>query len=142
MIEIIVDGTPRSLQASSRGREQWKCEVQQSAESRMEHRERLQWCDVSVRIVHFCFDWKLTDGDLDNIAKPILDAISGVVFFDDCQIQQLHMRRTDLRKNRLTIVEGASSILVERLEQAYEDESNLGFVYIAVDTMIDHTRLA
>ena len=31
--------------------------------------------------------------DLDNFAKPILDGLTGVVWFDDRQIDDLHIRR-------------------------------------------------
>ena len=34
----------------------------------------IQWTDVSATILHFCPEWG-AQGDLDNIAKPILDAL-------------------------------------------------------------------
>lgn len=142
MLEVIVDGTPRSLQAKSQGKELWKTKVRTCAEQQISSDSRLDFTDVTVWIVHYCFNWKSTSGDLDNIAKPILDGISTVAFFDDNQIQQLHMRRTDLAKNKVTIVEGASALLAERLQRAYTDDADPGFVYIAVTDAIDHERLS
>jgi len=33
-------------------------------------------------------------GDLDNLAKSILDALNGVIWIDDSQIESLHVRKT------------------------------------------------
>lgn len=38
-------------------------------------------------------------GDLDNFAKPALDALEGLVYVNDRQIVELHMRRFDDKHN-------------------------------------------
>jgi hypothetical protein len=142
MLELIVEGTPRSLQGSRAGIADWKEVVRAAADVAYPDRDvRIDYVDVSARILHFCFDWGDNAGDLDNIAKPILDAIAGVVFFNDNQVTEVLLRRTDLERHDLTEIEGASPLLAERIERALQDEDPLGFVYIAVSTEVDHRRL-
>lgn len=142
MIEFVVDGTPRSLQSSSTGRDQWKGEVRQAARAVVGEGERIDFVDVAVRIVHFCFEWADTAGDLDNIAKPILDAMIGTVFFNDNQVVQLFLRRTALKGRGLTEIVGATPTLAARLDDALASESSRDFVYVSVnDAPIDHGRL-
>ena len=142
MPEFIVEGTPRSMQASSRGREDWKGAVQSAARDAIVEAERIEFVDVSSRIFHFCFDWGDNSGDLDNIAKPILDAISGVIFFNDNQVTELVLGRTDLRRHEIFEIEGASPLLADRIDRAIVSGDGLGFVYVSVDTEVDHRSLS
>jgi hypothetical protein len=140
LVEFVVDGTPRSLQGSSRGIEAWKDVVREAARRATNDREhRVDYIDVAVRIFHYCFDWGDNDGDLDNIAKPILDAMCGEAIFNDNQVRHLTLRRTDLRQHGLTQIDGATPLLAERLERALSDEG--GFVYIAVEHDAAHGRM-
>lgn len=139
MPEIIVEGTPRSLQGSRRGLTDWMAHVRAAAERAYpEREERLDFVDVSARILHFCFDWGDTDGDLDNIAKPILDALAGILFFNDSQIKELVLRRTDLQARALTTIDRATPLLAERIDRALRTSDGSGFVYVAVGTDADH----
>lgn len=142
MVEFVVEGTPRSQQTSSDGKAEWKRAVAGSAEVAMQTKgaERIEYVDISVRILHFCFDWADTAGDLDNIAKPIIDAMSLVVFFNDNQVRELFLRRTDLAQAEVLQIEGATPLLAARLELALSKGSG-GFVYIAVHSGIDHRSL-
>jgi hypothetical protein len=141
MPEFIVEGTPRSLQGSRRGIDEWKEVVRGAASAAIEETDRIDYVDVSARIIHFCFNWADNSGDLDNIAKPILDAVAGVAFFNDNQVTELVLRRTDLQRQEITEVVGATPLLAERIERAIEAADGLGFVYIAVSTEVDHGRL-
>lgn len=138
MNEFIVEGTPRSLQGSSAGIREWQATVREAAVTAISDENRLDYADVSARILHFCFEWGGTSGDLDNIAKPILDAIAGVAFFNDNQITQLLLRRTDLQRHGVTVIEGATPLLAARIGRAIETMGGGGFVYVAVDENIDH----
>lgn len=141
-LEFIVEGTPRSLQGSARGVNEWKDIVRKAAQAASgDAYDRIEMVDVSARIIHFCFDWTDTSGDLDNIAKPILDAIAGVAFFNDNQITQLFLRRTDLGRHGVTQVDGATPLLAERIDDALQRSYGLGFVYIVVSASVDHGRL-
>ena len=141
MNEFIVEGTPRSLQASPKGKREWMEAVRAAAYEAIGEGDRINSVDVSARIFHFCFDWGNNSGDLDNIAKPILDAAAGVAFFNDNQVTQVVLRRTDLYRHEISEVSGATPLLAERLERAIKSGDGLGFVYIAVDTHVDHERL-
>ena len=104
--------------------------------------ERIDFVDVWVRIAHYCFDWSDNSGDLDNIAKPILDAMCGIAIFNDNQVKELLLRRTDLRQHQLTAIVGATPLLATRLDKAIAaPDGDPGFVYIAVGTRIEHGRL-
>lgn len=138
----MVEGTPRSLQASGRGKALWKEDVKAAAEAAMAGKERFDFVDVSVRILHFCFEWADTDGDLDNIAKPIIDAMCLVVLFNDNQVRQVLLRRTDLARDKVTEIEGATPALAAKIQEALASSGGAtGFVHVTVDDKIDHRRL-
>ncbi len=48
---------------------------------------------VHLSVTHVFFG---VSGDLDNLAKPVLDALKGLVYEDDRQITDLTMRKRDL----------------------------------------------
>lgn len=51
--------------------------------------------------------------DVDNMPKPILDALNGLVYVDDRQITDLVCRKRD--RNRDLLFENPSSMLLEAL---------------------------
>ena len=51
-------------------------------------------CKVEI---DFYFD-NNRKNDLDNFAKPILDAMSALVYCDDCQVVDLHLKKTVIEK--------------------------------------------
>jgi hypothetical protein len=83
MLEIVVDGTPRSLQGRGPGRNEWKGVVGQAARESIGRDARIDYDDVWIRILHFCRAWGDLSGDLDNIAKPIIDALLLIAIFND-----------------------------------------------------------
>lgn len=48
---------------------------------------------VEVHITHYA---EVIAGDLDNLTKPIQDALQGVVFLNDRQVRDLRGRRRDI----------------------------------------------
>jgi Holliday junction resolvase RusA-like endonuclease len=52
---------------------------------------RVMECPVEVEITF----WRKTRGraDLDNLSKCCLDALKGIVFSDDCQVVELHLKK-------------------------------------------------
>ncbi len=117
-------------------------QVRVAAEAATPDGERIEHVDVTIRILHFCFDWGETQGDLDNIAKPIIDAMCLVTIFNDNQAKEILLRRTDLLRVGITEVLGATPLLAERIGRALAEETpRLGFVYVAVDTVVEHGRL-
>jgi hypothetical protein len=142
--ELIVEGTPRSLQGSGRGITAWKKVVMSAASQQLAHFDlSIQFVDVGVRIVHFTHDWGANDGDLDNIAKPILDALrdSPGAFFNDNQVKELLLRRIEWGSKNISNVENASPTLAQRLEAAVTGAEPRDFVYIAITTALALERL-
>jgi crossover junction endodeoxyribonuclease RusA len=92
--ELVIPGTPVSLQASARSRERWKARVRAVAEVVVPEEDQLNgllYRDLRVWVVYFHLGEM--DGDLDNIAKPLLDGLTGAVWSNDRQIARLTLRR-------------------------------------------------
>lgn len=71
--------------------------------------------------------------DVDNMIKPILDALNGTVYMDDRLVSQVIARRTRLYGG--LVIEGATEALAEGLEHGRD------FVYVAVRDAPDHGRM-
>ena len=62
--------------------------------------------DVAVAISYFCFDpWadRRDSLDVDNVPKPILDALKGLVYLDDKQVIDVVCRRRNLHDDLLGV---------------------------------------
>jgi crossover junction endodeoxyribonuclease RusA len=81
--EVCVHGQPVSAQTARRQALQaWKHRVREACEK--------VWADqppiedqVIIRVTHYC---ETVIGDVDNLTKPIQDALQGVVYQDDRQV--------------------------------------------------------
>jgi crossover junction endodeoxyribonuclease RusA len=79
--EFIIDGPPVSQQARRRERVlQWKQEVRRAAQQVWPAGELPVTEPVMIAITHFYGDASM---DIDNIPKPVLDALKGLVYVDD-----------------------------------------------------------
>ena len=80
MTEFVVVGTPLSQQASSWRRAIWKAQVAAEASATANF-----WVHrlVEGHVAYFC---PVLGVDIDNIVKPILDAMKGILYEDDRQI--------------------------------------------------------
>lgn len=69
---------------------------------RKDFRVRPRWgdFDVAIRMEHLGEAPRL---DLDNLAKALLDALKGFVFFDDMQIARLLVERAPGERDRILI---------------------------------------
>lgn len=95
--EFRIDQAPVSQQARRRKlRDEWRETVRRSAEQYWPTEESPAAGRLMVTIVHFYEGIGL---DVDNIPKPILDGIKGLVYGDDRQITDLVCRKRDLREN-------------------------------------------
>ncbi len=91
--DFVIPGPPVSQQGRARAKARWRQDVERAA--------RAQWTGggpdggaVSVTITYFF----VSDApDVDNVPKPILDALNGLVFVDDRQVTDLLSRKRDLR---------------------------------------------
>ena len=85
---------------------------------------------VSLEITHFYIDAQL---DVDNLLKPIMDALKGVIFLDDRQVTDLLCRKRNLRLGLR--VENPSSVLARALRRGND------FLYVAVMEAPDQKEL-
>lgn len=93
--DFAVPGIPVSAQTrNNEAKQRWKDTVRGIAEANWPDPSLVLIEDVSVLIIFF-YEGE-TDLDLDNIAKPILDALVNVVYHDDQQVAQLTLRKTNL----------------------------------------------
>jgi len=90
--EFIVDGPPVSQQARRRDRiDAWKETVRNAAKHYWPLGGEPVSADVQLKVTYFYLST-----DIDNIVKPIQDAMNGLVYLDDRQITDLIVRKRDL----------------------------------------------
>jgi hypothetical protein len=77
--------------------------------------------------------YKGTAADVDNIIKPIQDALKGLVYMDDGQVTDVVVRKRSL-EGSLT-VEDPSEVLAEGFDRGRE------FLYVVVRKAPDQRRL-
>ena len=97
-LEFIVVGPPVSLNADPAPKRKWKERVNRAAKSSWKPSAAVIE-DVAVLIDYFCYD--TTPGrtgwiDVDNVPKPVLDALEGLVFKNDNQVIDIACRRRNL----------------------------------------------
>ncbi len=91
--EFIVDGPPVSQQARRRELvREWKQAVKDAAQHLWAD-EQLPSKDFVVLTIIYFYD--TIDMDVDNIPKPISDALNGLVYIDDKQITDCIVRKRD-----------------------------------------------
>jgi crossover junction endodeoxyribonuclease RusA len=133
-MEFIVRGAPRSVNASPHSRNLWRDRVAEAARNQLEPNHLLIEEEISIVVLYFYRGQGSLD--VDNIGKPLIDALKGVVFRDDVQISELLVRKTSVAES-LSLT-GASPILTEAFERMSQQRSD--FVYIRVDPAPDHSR--
>jgi crossover junction endodeoxyribonuclease RusA len=100
--EFVVEGPPVSQQTRRRARRQaWVDELRRRAMSRWPAGEPPVPGAIQVGMTHI---FTGVAGDLDNLAKPVLDALKGLVYEDDRQVTDLTMRKRDLGRDLRTDV--------------------------------------
>ncbi|MET7245974.1 RusA family crossover junction endodeoxyribonuclease [Methylobacterium sp. EM32] len=93
-LEFMVRATPRSLQSSSKAKEAWKSMVGEVVRDRIAARREFTFLDrrpLSVTI--FYFPPAPMQGDVDNIVKPILDGMWGIVYPDDQVVERVIVQK-------------------------------------------------
>ncbi|WP_420723317.1 RusA family crossover junction endodeoxyribonuclease [Hwanghaeella sp. LZ110] len=91
-IEVIVLGTPISLQATGgRSKKQWKDSIVEAL--RIELPKDCFLSDERLDVTIYIFPDGEMEADLDNVIKPILDAMVKVVYLDDNQVDRIVAQR-------------------------------------------------
>lgn len=129
--EFVVRGVPLSLQASAQSQRRWRAYVRAAAGARLPADHWAAEGDLSVTIVFFSPGPSTID--IDNMAKPILDALNRYLWIDDRQVLQLLCRKTDLRL--------VPSFNNPSHELAAALDTGGAFVYVKVASEIRHEEL-
>jgi crossover junction endodeoxyribonuclease RusA len=124
VLEFVVRGTPISTGASRRSKAKWRAKVSAAATTALGNDYAVVADVVRATVVAFYVD---TDLDLDNILKPILDAMNGLVYVDDFQVTNIVAAKRDVAGSY--VLTDASPVLVEQLA-AWESGD---LVLVAVD---------
>jgi Holliday junction resolvase RusA-like endonuclease len=93
-LEIVIDATPVSAQSSSSSKDAWKSLVAEGTRRRLNELTDWYWLErqpLSVTIYYFP-DAPM-EGDIDNIVKPILDAMKAIVYHDDDVVERVLVQR-------------------------------------------------
>ena len=130
--EFIVAGVPLSdLSDNDPARERWRRQVKAAAAAEWPRGAKPIVSPVSAVIAYFHAGD--SDLDVDNIPKLILDALKGLTYVDDRQIEQLTIRRTRVVPGEVLT---AGSLLI-----AGDTEIVPPFVYIRLDQPPNHAEL-
>jgi len=130
-LEITIKGPPVSQQTKRRSRlQEWKADVAEAALSQIPHEFTITDEEVSVTITYFYED---ESPDVDNIIKPIQDALKGIVYYDDEQVVDTKARKRKIDGSYT--IRGVSS----KILQAFSIGDN--FLHIKVEDAPDQTDL-
>lgn len=90
-IEFVVPGTPPSLGASAASRTAWKERVKGESLHRLPEGH---WAsDGRIAVTLFYFPEGPMEGDVDNIVKTTLDALTRHIYIDDGQVERVLVQR-------------------------------------------------
>lgn len=125
MLEFVVMGTPVSLSGSAEAKRFWQQRVTRAAEEARKDWVPSAFDALVLRVAYFYV--YAPAADLDNIVKPLQDALKGVAFVDDIQVVDLiaSMRRKGV-SDRVP--------MTELLANAFDGGSD--FIYVAVDRAV------
>jgi hypothetical protein len=130
--DVIVIGTPVSVQASSASKTRWKAAVAAAAQAVWPAGGPPLTDKLQIQIT--CFHNSAPPLDPDNMLKPIQDALIGIVYADDSQLTDTHGSLRDI--NGRYLLPGASLVVVAALVAGEP------FVHIRVDAAPDQGRLS
>ena len=121
--EFTIQGPPVSHQTRNRARlQQWKNDVRAAAQARVVAGAAPCPDPVQIAITYY---YEGDSPDVDNIIKPIQDALNGVVFIDDAQVAETKSRKRPL--NGSYQIKGASGVLLQGFA------TGIGFLHIRVE---------
>lgn len=90
-IEFVVFGTPISLQGSAKSKRAWKAQVKEASYDALP--EGHFWFEGEVSVTIFYFPETTMEGDIDNLAKMIIDTLSGHILKSDRQVARVVIQR-------------------------------------------------
>jgi Holliday junction resolvase RusA-like endonuclease len=131
LFEFTIKGPPLSQQAKSASRNRWKTAVAAAASAKVHAGDTPTNADVAIKITYY---YEGDTPDVDNIIKPIQDALIGIVYVDDAQVVQAVSSKT--RIDGSFKIRGASAELL----LAFSNRD--AFIHILVTTPPDMSVLS
>jgi Holliday junction resolvase RusA-like endonuclease len=132
-VEFIVVGTPVSQQTKNRTHlAAWRAAVAAEAQTAMPPGANPTPDNVEVQVVYY-YETGPALLDVDNLVKPIQDAMNGVVYVDDAQVTDCTSSKRDIN--------GRFEVRHMRLALALGFVQGGEFVYVSVRDAPDPTRL-
>jgi len=104
LFEFVVEGPAVSLRASKKSRQsrlryqKWVMFVRRAAEREWPTDVKPTGSDVEVTISNYHTE---TPPDVDNIIKPILDALKGLVYRDDVQVHKVTSQKFEMPRETI-----------------------------------------
>lgn len=133
-LEFFVAATPVSLQGSPKSKTRWKATVTQAARERVRATDELGFIDRRpLGLIIYYFPSAPMEGDVDNIVKPIMDALIHIACRDDKDIERVLVQKFEPQ------VEWDFSDPSDQLAAALDTASPV--VYIRVDDDLSWRRL-
>lgn len=120
---------PKSLGAEPKRKQWYQERVRAQARAHLSN-DMLRTDNLYVRIIWF--HGEKVQGDTDNIIKPILDALNGVVYADDRQIIKCVSERVDTTKDFTLSEAPASAQVYSELLSLLSDEQIKHVLYVEV----------
>jgi crossover junction endodeoxyribonuclease RusA len=108
-LEVIVKGTPVSLAGSSQSIKAWRQHIQDAIRPNLPEGHFAAEGPVQVTVYFFAVD--PVRFDIDNIVKPIFDAMKQLVFVDDRQVERLVVQKFE--PHRPFTFASASAVLAD-----------------------------
>jgi crossover junction endodeoxyribonuclease RusA len=130
--EFVIEGPPVSQQTRRRARlRSWVAEVRRRAREEWPTGALPATGSIKVTVTYL---YDVDARDVDNLAKPILDALKDLVFVDDDQVTDLIARKRNLA-NELR-VENPSPVLAAGLDLGVQ------FLHVLIEQASDQELLA
>jgi hypothetical protein len=130
--EFVIEGPPVSQQTRRRARRRaWIQEIRGVIIDRWPADEPPALGPIRVIVTYVYAEVAV---DLDNLAKPVLDALKGLVYQDDGQITDIAMRKRDVARDLR--ISTPSPILLDALRRGKE------FLHVVVEEAPDQGLMA
>ena len=125
-IEFVVRGTPVSLQTKRRATmDDWRSRIRQASYEVLPEGHFAS--DGRIAVTIYYFPATQMQGDIDNIVKPVLDALCRHVYLDDRQVERVVVQKFE--PNRFATFASSSNIL----RAAVEDVKPIVYISISDD---------
>jgi crossover junction endodeoxyribonuclease RusA len=93
-LEFFVAASPISSQGSAASKQRWKTSIEAAARARIRETIELLLLDGrTISVTIYYFPEEPMQGDIDNIVKPILDALNRVAYMDDNDIERILVQK-------------------------------------------------